>query len=105
MEESIAIEGFAKDDSGGHDLVGEFRTIQAIAMAGTKLSPRLKARGILRRSLRLQRCQMSTDIPGLFVADSWSVAPVSCSLVFHAATNLVTPLAQLLLPDFEGIPK
>ena len=52
-----------------------------------------------------QRCQMSTDIPGLFVADSWSVAPVSCSLVFHAATNLVTPLAQLLLPDFEGIPK
>ncbi|CAL1149441.1 unnamed protein product [Cladocopium goreaui] len=55
LEESIAIEGFAKDDSGGHDLVGEFRTIQAIAMASTKLSPRLKARGILRRSLRLQR--------------------------------------------------
>ena len=52
--ESTAVEGFAKDDS-GHDLVGEFRMIQALALAGTKLSPRLKAQGILRRSLRLQR--------------------------------------------------
>eukprot|EP00435_Cladocopium_sp_Y103_P038141 s761_g10.t1 len=55
LEESTPIDKYAKDDSGGHDLIGEFRMIQAIAMAGTKLSPRLKAQGILRRSLRLQR--------------------------------------------------
>eukprot|EP00438_Fugacium_kawagutii_P009437 Skav202048 [mRNA] locus=scaffold1138:399685:399891:- [translate_table: standard] len=43
-----------------YDLVQEFRAIQTVAMA--KLSPRVKAREILRRSLRVEALEARREL-------------------------------------------